>query len=249
MDELTAKVKGDAIPTPPTPPTPTPTPPPPPPPPVPREQATRDLTQSEKNPSPLRVKISVEGGVSQFIVDSRLLDAVGTKDLDFLDGILKQLARVGSQGAKIDEQSLHFMLSLVKGVKPTDQVESMLAVQMAAVHTATMSVARRLAHAENIQHQDSAERALNKLARTFTAQVEALKRYRTGGEQKVTVQHVSVSEGGQAIVGNVTQAPTRGGAGQGRRSPPALDDSQMPAMTPAGEQAPTAVPIKRKRSK
>ena len=36
--------------------------------------------------------------------------------------------------------------------------------------------------------------------------MEALKRYRTGGEQKVTVQHVSVGEGGQAIVGNVTQA-------------------------------------------
>ena len=36
--------------------------------------------------------------------------------------------------------------------------------------------------------------------------MEALKRYRTGGEQKVTVQHVTVSEGGNAIVGNVTQA-------------------------------------------
>jgi hypothetical protein len=35
--------------------------------------------------------------------------------------------------------------------------------------------------------------------------MEALKRYRTGGEQMVTVQHVNVSEGGQAIVGNVTQ--------------------------------------------
>jgi len=49
----------------------------------------------------------------------------------------------------------------------------------------------------------SAERAFNKLARTFAAQVEALKRYRTGGEQKVTVEHVTVNEGGQAIVGNV----------------------------------------------
>jgi mannose-1-phosphate guanylyltransferase len=36
--------------------------------------------------------------------------------------------------------------------------------------------------------------------------METLTRYRTGGEQKVTVQQVSVSEGGQAIVGNVTQA-------------------------------------------
>jgi hypothetical protein len=42
------------------------------------------------------------------------------------------------------------------------------------------------------------------LARTFAAQVEALKRYRTGGEQKVTVEHVTVNAGGQAIVGSVT---------------------------------------------
>jgi Enolase, N-terminal domain len=56
---------------------------------------------------------------------------------------------------------------------------------------------------EAVQH-DSAERALNKLARTFAAQVEALKRYRSGGEQTVRVEHVTVNEGGQAIVGTVT---------------------------------------------
>ena len=42
------------------------------------------------------------------------------------------------------------------------------------------------------------------LALTYATQMEALKRYRTCGEQKVTVQHVSVSAGAQAIVGNVT---------------------------------------------
>jgi hypothetical protein len=31
-----------------------------------------------------------------------------------------------------------------------------------------------------------------------------LKKYRTGGEQKVTVQHVTVSDNAQAIVGNVS---------------------------------------------
>ena len=79
----------------------------------------------------------------------------------------------------------------------------MLAAQMSAVHLATMALARRLAHVENIPQEDSEKRAFNKFARTFAAQVEALKRYRTGGEQKVTVQHVTVNEGGQAIVGNV----------------------------------------------
>ena len=81
----------------------------------------------------------------------------------------------------------------------------MLATQMAAVHLATITFARRLAHVENIPQQDSAERAFNKLARTFAAQVEALKRYRTGGQQNVIVRHVTVAEGGQAIVRNIQQ--------------------------------------------
>jgi hypothetical protein len=43
----------------------------------------------------------------------------------------------------------------------------MLAAQMAAVHNATMSAARRSAKVENIQQQDSASTMLNKCARTF----------------------------------------------------------------------------------
>ena len=65
----------------------------------------------------------------------------------------------------------------------------------------------------------SIERTLNKLARTFAVQMETLKRYRTGGEQRVTVQHVNVAEGGQAIVGNVNAAGgTPGGAGAGEQT-------------------------------
>ena len=124
------------------------------------------------------------------------MDALGTADEDFYNGILQQLGNAASHGPEIDERGLNFMLSVIKGVEPRDQVETMLAAQMAAVHMASMTFARRLARVENIPQQDSAERAFNKLTRTFVAQMEALKRYRTGGEQKVTVQHVSVSEGG-----------------------------------------------------
>ena len=66
-----------------------------------------------------------------------------------------------------------------------------------------MTFAWRLAHVKTIPQQDSAERAFNKLGRTFAAQVEALKRYRSRGDQTVRVEHVTVNEGGQAIVGNV----------------------------------------------
>jgi hypothetical protein len=39
--------------------------------------------------------------------------------------------------------------------------------------------------------------------------VEALKRYRSAGEQTVRVEHVTVNEGGQAIVGNVAHGGAR----------------------------------------
>ena len=132
-----------------------------------------------------------------------LSGAVGTHDLDFLGGILVQIANAASKGQTVDDREVNFMLSMVKGVQPRDQIEAMLAAQMAAVHSATMAFARRLNNVETIPQQDSAERAFNKLARTFTAQVEAPKRYRSVGEQTVRVEHVTVNEGGQAIVGNV----------------------------------------------
>jgi hypothetical protein len=86
----------------------------------------------------------------------------------------------------------------------------MLAAQMGAVHMASMTFARRLAHVETIPQQDSASNAFNKLTRTFAAQMSTLKDYRSRGEQRMVVQHVNVAEGGQAIVGNVN-APARGG--------------------------------------
>ena len=66
---------------------------------------------------------------------------------------------------------------------------------------------------DTIQQQDSAERGFNKLARTYTTQIEAFKRYRTGGQQNIVVQHVTVNEGGQAIVGHVAH----GGRGGGKK--------------------------------
>jgi hypothetical protein len=114
-----------------------------------------------------------------------------------------------SKEKEASERGANFMLSVIKGIEPRNQIEAMLAAQMTAVHMATMTFARRLAHVDNIPQQDSASNAFNKLARTFAAQMSALKEYRSKGEQKMTIQHVHVAEGGQAIVGNVN-APTEG---------------------------------------
>ena len=49
-----------------------------------------------------------------------------------------------------------------------------------------------------------------KLTKANAAQVEALKKHRSNGEQKHIVEHVHLYQGGQAIVGNVTP----GGSGK-----------------------------------
>jgi hypothetical protein len=142
------------------------------------------------------------------IAAALIMADVGTCDPAFYEGISGQLARIGSVGKTVDETTSNFILSVVRSVKPRDELEAMLAVQMGAIHDATMTFARRLNQAKTLAQQDAAERALNKLARTFAAQLDGFKRYRTGGQQKVVVEHVTVNEGGQAIVGNVG---TRGG--------------------------------------
>jgi hypothetical protein len=108
-----------------------------------------------------------------FAGKSLLMEAIATTDVDFLAGFVNQLAE--ASGGEVDEQQLNFMLAVVKGIKPRDQMEAMLAAQMAAVHTATMKFSRNLAEAELVEHRDSAERTLNKLMRTFVTQMEALK--------------------------------------------------------------------------
>jgi hypothetical protein len=134
-----------------------------------------------------------------------MANALGVADRDAMDGILRQLVRASASGGSADEVNLSFMISMVKSLKPRDSVEAMLVAQMVSVHVMAMRCAQHLATAKDIAQHDSAARALGRLARTFPAQIEALNRHRSHGEPAVTVQNVSVGDGGNAIVGNVTR--------------------------------------------
>ncbi|OKO87465.1 hypothetical protein [Bradyrhizobium sp. AS23.2] len=134
-----------------------------------------------------------------------LADALGAVDRDALHGILKQLVKASAIGQRPDEANLAFMISMMKSIAPRDSIEAMLAAQMVCVHVTAMRCAHHLACAGDLASQDSASRALAKLARIFPAQVEALGRYRNNGERAITVQSVPALDGGEAIAGNVAQ--------------------------------------------
>src|SRR5262245_54153628 len=156
-----------------------------------------------------RIKLSSQG----FSIDhpdpelgeQLMANALGVADRDAMDGILRQLVRASVSGGSADEVNLSFMISVVKSIKPRDSVEAMLVAQMVCLHVMAMRCAHHLANADDLAQHDSAARALGRLARTFPAQIEALNRYRSHGEPAITVQNVSVGDGGKAIVGNVTQ--------------------------------------------
>jgi hypothetical protein len=104
----------------------------------------------------------------------------------------------------LSEDAVNGAQAAVHGIAPRDETEAMLAVQMVATHHAAMEFMRQ-AVSTDYRHtlQDAGNLAV-KLMRTYTAQMEALSRYRgKTTQQKVAVEHVRVHQGAQAIVGHV----------------------------------------------
>jgi hypothetical protein len=80
----------------------------------------------------------------------------------------------------------------------------MMAAQLIAAHHAAMECYRRaMIGDQTFEGRRENLAQANKLSRTYATLVEALNRHRGKGQQKVTVEHVHVHSGGQAVVGMV----------------------------------------------
>ena len=103
----------------------------------------------------------------------------------------------------------------LQGMAPSSEIEGMLAAQMIATHNAAMDCYRRaMIPDQTLAGREMALTQANKLIRSYATLVQTLDKHRGKGQQKVTVEHVHVYQGGQAIVGPVTQSapqlPTEG---------------------------------------
>jgi hypothetical protein len=90
------------------------------------------------------------------------------------------------------------------GINPKDELEGMIAAQLVAAHAAAMECYRRAMIGEQTfeGRRENLNQA-NKLSRSWAVLLEALNRHRGKGQQRVTVEHVHVHAGGQAVVGAV----------------------------------------------
>jgi hypothetical protein len=107
-------------------------------------------------------------------------------------------------------EQLSATVAALAGIGPKDELEGMMAAQLIAAHNAAMECYRRAMHSEQTfeGRRENLNQA-NKLSRTFATTLEALNRYRGKGQQKMTVEHVHVHSGGQAVVG-VVEPPLGG---------------------------------------
>jgi hypothetical protein len=133
-----------------------------------------------------------------------LAEALGTADTDLITSLLNQAASTVPHGKATDVEPVNRVLAALHGIAPRDELEGMLAVQMVGVHNLAMECMRRAVHKDQTREGvDANVNRATKLLRTFAAQVEALNRLRGKGQQRVTVEHVHVHRGGQAIVGEI----------------------------------------------
>ncbi len=135
----------------------------------------------------------------------RLKRALGTCSSAFVNSALAELkaaARLPFGG--ISQDGVNGALAMIEAAKPKDEIEAALAIQMACTHTAAMAVLAKIGGGHGGERRVTAlGSAAARLLRAYAMQVEVLRRLRHGGNQYVRVEYVHVSDGGQAIVGNV----------------------------------------------
>lgn len=159
--------------------------------------------------------------------------ATGTKDRHLGVLLVKQAVEALWTPARMSnadrQEAVNAAVAALKGLAPTDALEGMMATQMVAIHNAAMECLRR-AQLENqsFEGRDQNLKHATKLLATYARHVEALDKHRGRGQQKITVEHVTVNAGGQAIVGNVEAGNVKTPAREVVRPTPALPDDPSP---------------------
>ena len=153
-----------------------------------------------------------------------LADTVRDSNYITVDASRDRLELANEAGA------LETALDAAESIGAGNSLEKMLAHQLAAAHRSAMKMSaemnRRVDYLANVrgEEQERANIQTTRLASatarvmsTFQQGLLTLQRLRTGGQQVVTVQHVQVNEGGQAVVagsveGGARKRKTRGPA-------------------------------------
>jgi hypothetical protein len=185
----------------------------------------------------------------------RMADTLGTRSLEFVSTMMNSIGKATEDHSKmkdfgpgsVDQTAVNAALAVIDGVRPADEIEAMLAAHMAVTNIALLelvartrgAIAGHLYQGSGLKRLDVLGNLTAKFMRTYAMQVEALAKKRRRGEQTVTVRHVHVHAGGQAVVGNVTH---RGGRGITKNE---HRPTEIEQANPTSSSAPEEWPMRR----
>jgi hypothetical protein len=180
-----------------------------------RKKARRQAPRFAVDRQAGRQNQMVPAGVHADAAAARMMNALGITDLDLAERLMMQIitaTHLQSSNEPVAEKNLNAALAAVTGIAPRDEAEAMLAAQMVGVHWVAMDLLRK---ANDRSLLNDAGNLAVKLLRTYTTQLEALKRYRSAGEQRVVVQHqhVNVTADQAAVQVSGGGYPAPGGRG------------------------------------
>jgi hypothetical protein len=187
------------------------------------------------------------------VTPEAVLAATGSADPDLGLHLVNQAAQALCAPSSLSEEArrstTQAALAALKGLAPRDELEGLLATQMVATHNAARECLRRAMLAgQSFEGRDQNLKHAVKLKSLYVRQVETLDKRRGGGQQKITVEHVTVNAGGQAIVDAVaaSAAAAAGAARPATSAPPALTHDPAP-LVPDLNATPLTVPVPARR--
>lgn len=142
-----------------------------------------------------------------------LLTATGTADhalaIRLITDVQQALWNPGYLSENERVQDLTAAVAALEAINPRDGLEGMLAVQMVATHNAALECFRRTMQIDvSFEVRESNLKYAEKLLSLYLRELEALQKRRGQGQQNVTVKHVKVEAGGQAMLGVVNASRT-----------------------------------------
>ncbi len=167
---------------------------------------TNNSKEQIKHQKPLRQYPKLEKGddgnfVGKVAPDMKIENLMGMRTRDAAFGVYTTAITALGKSA---EQHATFVSAIFAETEPRDALEAMLISQMTATHVAMTTLSGRMSYQDSTDIRESLERSITRLSRTYLAQMDALKKYRSKAQQVVRVERVTVHEGGQAIVGDVS---------------------------------------------
>lgn len=176
-----------------------------------KEAKVSKFLERRKDPPPKvnTTRLEDEGDGCELL--AKYAEAMGSISNDFQSLVLQQVGAL--QGLSDKSTLLNAALALLHSMKPRNEVETMLITELFMFHNLIAEMTRRLIVSNDPRVNDSFVNRIDKLSRAARETLASFQKYRGQGiQQKVTVEHVHIHQGAQAIVGAVNRT------GEGERS-------------------------------